>query len=73
MPGDHSPEVKARVVSLVVAARGRRRPAPVRTFRCPELSLAVSSYTELVDLERLPRAADIEPPFTLPISEELGK
>ena len=40
------------------------------TFRCAELNLGDSNYTELVDL----RATDIEPPFiVLLIEEELRR
>ena len=66
MLGNQKPEVRADAVELVLAVRKCRRPEPVHTFRYPEVNPATNSHIELVNLQRLARATDIESPFNVP-------
>ena len=60
--------VRAQAVQLVRDARQRRAPGPVRHCKRPVLNVADINYTELVDLHQ---QADIEPPLTRSLSDEL--
>ena len=76
MLGDDSTEIRTRAVQIVRDARERRQPGAVRQFRVShaDVNVAARHYTELTDIAQYARKADIEPPYTLPLSdEELGR
>ena len=74
MLGNQNQEVRAEAVELVLAVRKCRRPDPVHTLRYPEINLVTDRCTELLNLQRLSGATNIESPFNVPRSdEELGK
>ena len=65
-PGGKDTECELWISWLRPESTGGRHKFTQRTFRCAELNLGASNYTELVDL----RATDIEPPFIVPLYEE---
>ena len=66
MLGDDQREVRSEVVKLIREARGRRQLGQVRQFKCPDIDMAATRYTELTDLKSYAERADIEPPCTCP-------
>ena len=69
MLGDDEAEVRSRAVRLIQEARGRRQTGEVRKFKCPEIDVTATHYTELTDLESYAERADIEPPCTRLLSD----
>ena len=69
MLGDDQREVRSEAVQLIQEARGRRQLGQVRQFKCPDIDVAATRYSELTDLRSYAERANIERPCTRPLSD----
>lgn len=69
MLADDQAEDRSQAVQLIQEVRGRRQMGEVHLFKCLEIDVTTTQYTELTDLESYAERADIESPCTILLSD----